>query len=51
MTDDVPIELIGFHPETHVILARRAGEPSFIWVQDIEDAYQAAGASVVTLTS
>jgi hypothetical protein len=47
-----PIELIGFHPETHVIVARRAGEPSFAWVQDIDDAYQAAatrgGVDVVT---
>ena len=40
---DAPIELIGFDPETHVILARRAGDPSFVWVQDIADAYQAAG--------
>jgi hypothetical protein len=38
-----PIELYGFHPEYDgVILARRSGEPSFRWVQDLGDAYQAA---------
>lgn len=40
--DDGPIELYGFHPEYDTILARRSGEPSFMWVQDLEDAYQAA---------
>jgi hypothetical protein len=42
VTDEAPIELYGFHPELDVILARRAGEPSFVWVQDLGDAYQAA---------
>jgi len=41
--DDAPIELLGFDEERGVILARRAGDPSFLWVQDLEDAYQAAG--------
>lgn len=43
MNDDAPIELYGFHAECDVILARRIGEPSFICVQDLDDAYQAAG--------
>ena len=42
MDDDAPIELFGFHRDHDVILARRAGEPSFVWVQDLEDAYSAA---------
>ena len=37
------IELYGFHPEYDVILARRVGEPSLVWVRDLGDAYQAAG--------
>jgi hypothetical protein len=42
--DAAPIELLGLHPDDDGrILARRAGEPSFVWVQDIEDAFQAAG--------
>lgn len=44
MDDDAPIELYGFHLEADVIVARRMDEPSFIWVQDLGDAYQAAGA-------
>jgi hypothetical protein len=40
--EDAPIELIGFRSDHEVILARRSGEPSFVWVQDIGDAYQAA---------
>jgi hypothetical protein len=43
VNDDAPIELLGLDAERDVILARRAGEPSFVWVQDLEDAYQAAG--------
>jgi hypothetical protein len=43
VADDAPIELYRFHPEQDVILARRSGEPSFVWVQDLGDAYQAAG--------
>jgi hypothetical protein len=43
MDEAAPIELYGFHPEFDVILARREGEPSFVWVQDLEDAFQAAG--------
>lgn len=43
VTKGAPIELYGFHPEhEHLILARRAGEPTFVWVQDLGDAYQAA---------
>ena len=42
MDGDAPIELLGYHGELDVILARRVGEPSFIWVQDIGDAFQAA---------
>ncbi|HZZ96622.1 MAG TPA: hypothetical protein VFE19_06400 [Jatrophihabitantaceae bacterium] len=42
MYEDAPIELIGFRSDHEVILARRSGEPSFVWVQDIEDAHQAA---------
>lgn len=41
-THEAPIELLGFDPERNVILARRDGEPDFLWVQDLEDAYQAA---------
>jgi hypothetical protein len=45
VNEDAPIELYGFHPEhEHLILARRAGEPSFVWVQDLGEAYQAAAA-------
>jgi hypothetical protein len=40
--EDAPIELVGFHAEQYFILSRRSGEPSFVWVQDIDDAYQAA---------
>ena len=43
MENSAPIELTGYDEEKDVILAQRAGEPSFIWVQDIGDAYQAAG--------
>lgn len=43
MGEDAPIELLGFDTDRDVILARRVGEPSFVWVQDLEDAYQAAG--------
>lgn len=40
---DAPIELYGFHPEyDNIILARRAGEPDFVWVEDLGDAYLAA---------
>ena len=44
MSNDAAIELYGFHPEYDVILARRSGEPDFVWVQDIGDAHQAAAA-------
>jgi hypothetical protein len=43
VADDEPIELYGFHLENDVILARRPCEPSIVWVQDLGDAYQAAG--------
>ncbi len=51
MSRDAPIELYGFHPDAEydVILARRAGEPSFIWVQDLGDAFQAAGSRGVEI--
>lgn len=42
VNDETPIELLGLDDERDLILARRAGEPSFVWVQDLEDAYQAA---------
>ncbi len=42
VSDGAPIELLGLDAEREVILARRAGEPSFVWVQDLADAHQAA---------
>jgi hypothetical protein len=42
VNEDAPIELIGLSSDDEVILARRSGEPSFVWVQDLGDAYLAA---------
>jgi hypothetical protein len=40
---DAPIELVALdHPYEGVISARRAGEPSFLYVQGISDAIMAA---------
>jgi hypothetical protein len=45
-----PIELVAIDsPHDGVIAARREGEPSFIWVQDIGEALQAAMARGVDL--
>jgi hypothetical protein len=50
VNDDAPIELYGYHAEYDgVILARREGEPSFVWVQDLGDAIQAAMARNVDI--
>jgi hypothetical protein len=52
--DGAPIELYGFHPDHDVILARCDGEPDFVWVQDLGDAFQAAasrGVDVVVSSS
>jgi hypothetical protein len=34
--------ILGWDEGRQVWLARRDGEPSFVWVQDFSDAYQAA---------
>jgi hypothetical protein len=48
--DEAPIELLAMdRPHRGVIAARREGEPSFRWVQDIGDAVQAATARGVDL--
>jgi hypothetical protein len=49
MDASAPIELCGYHDDLDVILARREGEPDFIWVQDIGDAFQAAASRGVDL--
>ncbi len=40
-----PVHILGWDEERQVWLARRDGEPSFVWVQDFADAYQAAHVS------
>jgi hypothetical protein len=40
-----PVRIIGWDEERCVWLAERAGEPSFVWVQDFADAFQAARVS------
>jgi hypothetical protein len=37
-----PVHILGWDEERQVWLARRDGEPSFVWVPDFDDAYQAA---------
>ena len=37
-----PVHILGWDEERQVWLARRDGEPSFVWVQDFDDAHQAA---------
>ena len=44
-----PVHVLGWDGERQVWLARRDGEPSFLWVQDFADAYQAARARSVDL--
>lgn len=39
---DAPVRIFGWDEEREVWLAARDGEPSFVWVQDFADAYQAA---------
>lgn len=40
-----PVHILGWDESRQVWLARRDGEPSFVWVQDFDDAYQAAHVS------
>lgn len=47
MSGDEPIELLAYDAERGVIRARREGEPSFVWVQSLADAFQAAGVRAV----
>jgi hypothetical protein len=42
---DAPVQILGWDESRQVWLARREGEPSFVWVQDFGDAYQAAHVS------
>jgi hypothetical protein len=50
MSEEAPIELIALdEPYDGMISARREGEPSFIGVQDVGDAIQAALARGVDL--
>jgi hypothetical protein len=42
---DAPVRILGWDEQRQVWLARREGEPSFRWVQDFGDAYQAAQTS------
>lgn len=39
------VHILGWDGDRQVWLARRDGEPSFVWVQDFADAYQAAHVS------
>jgi hypothetical protein len=50
MNAGAPIEVYGYHDDLDVILARREGEPTFIWVQDMGDAFQAAASRGVDVT-
>jgi hypothetical protein len=40
-----PVRILGWDDERQVWLARRDGEPSFVWVNSFIDAYQAARVS------
>ena len=42
---DAPVHILGWDERRQVWRARREGEPSFAWVQDFGDAYQAAHVS------
>lgn len=39
-----PVQLLGWDESRQVWLASREGEPTFVWVQDLGDAYLAAQA-------
>jgi hypothetical protein len=42
---NAPVDIVRWDEERQVWLARRDGEPSFVWVQDFIDAWQAAHVS------
>ena len=44
-----PVRMIGYDADRDVWLAKRDGEPSFVWVQDFGDAWMAAASRGVDL--